>query len=56
MLEHNSKEELENIFRFLPKYWERLKEMQSRLKEPMKGKGKSVFDLEIRFQNKCCIK
>lgn len=49
-------EELENIFRFLPKYWERLKEMQSRLKEPMKGKGKSVFDLEIRFQNKCCIK
>lgn len=36
----------------MPDYWERLKEMQARLKEPMKGEGKSIFDLEKRFSNK----
>jgi 3'-phosphoadenosine 5'-phosphosulfate sulfotransferase (PAPS reductase)/FAD synthetase len=41
--------ELKNIFIHLPEYWERLKEIQSRLKEPMKGDGKSVFELEIKF-------
>ncbi len=43
-------EELENIYYFLPHYWEKLKDIQQRLKEPMKGKGKSVFDLELRFK------
>lgn len=41
--------ELENIYRYLPEYWQRLKDIQARLEEPMKGKGKSVFDLEMRF-------
>ena len=44
--------ELENIYKYMPDYWERLKEMQARLKEPMKGEGKSIFDLEKRFSNK----
>lgn len=42
--------ELENIYNHLPKYWGKLKDMQSRLTEPMKGEGKSVFDLEKRFK------
>jgi len=42
--------ELKNIFTHLPEYWDRLKEVQSRLKEPMKGQGKSIFDLETRFK------
>jgi len=41
--------ELRNIFFYLPEYWEKLKHIQSRLKEPMKGDGKSVFDLEYKF-------
>lgn len=41
--------ELRNIYTFLPEYWDRLKAMQSRLERPMKGPGKSVFDLERRF-------
>ena len=57
--------ELKNIYRFLPEYWERLKGLQSRTCRPMKGEGKSVFDLEKRFaaeiekerrQSKCQIK
>lgn len=44
--------ELQNIFTYLPSYWEKLKEIQRRLEYPMKGLGKSVFDLENRF-NPC---
>ena len=40
--------ELENYYRFLPEYWERLKELQSQTSRPMKKYG-SVFDLEKRF-------
>ena len=43
--------ELENIYNYMPYYWEKLKEIQARLKEPMKGEGKSIFDLEKRFSN-----
>ena len=35
---------------YLPKYWARLKDLQSRTDRPMKGTGKSVFDLEKRFE------
>lgn len=42
--------ELKNIYTHLPEYWERLKEIQSRTDRPMKGDGKSVFDLEERFK------
>ena len=42
--------ELKNIFIHLPKYWDKLRSVQGRLKEPMKGKGKSLFELEARFK------
>lgn len=42
--------ELRNIYTHLPEYWNRLKEIQARTDRPMKGKGKSVFDLEERFR------
>ncbi len=40
--------ELRNIYRMLPKYWNRLKFLQRRTERPMKPYG-SVFDLEKRF-------
>lgn len=42
--------ELRNIYRYLPEYWNKLKELQQQITEPMKGAGKSVFDLEKRFE------
>ena len=42
--------ELKNIYLYLPEYWERLKKLQARTNRPMKGKDKSVFDLEKRFE------
>ncbi len=42
--------ELRNIMAHLPKYWERLKDLQRRTDRPMKGAGKSVLELEARFQ------
>jgi len=41
--------ELRAMHGLLPEYWERLEDMQARLPEPMKGEGKSVFDLARRF-------
>lgn len=41
--------ELRAVYTYLPEYWSKLKNLQSRLDEPMKGRGKSVFDLERRF-------
>lgn len=35
---------------YLPKYWQRLRGLQSRIESPMKGVGKSVFELEERFK------
>jgi len=42
--------ELKNIYMYLPKYWQRLRGLQSRIDSPMKGVGKSVFQLEERFK------
>ena len=42
--------ELRNYYMYLPEYWERLKYLQSKTVRPMKGVGKSVYDLEKRFQ------
>lgn len=42
--------ELKNIYLYLPEYWQRLRGLQSRIPEAMKGEGKSVFDLERRFE------
>lgn len=47
--------ELRGIFLHFPEYWDKLKRIQSRLKEPMKGDGKSVFELELRFNNEISI-
>lgn len=44
--------ELEAIYRHLPKYWKRLKGLEYRLNEPMKGEGKSINELEARFDRK----
>ena len=41
--------ELRSIYRYLPKYWERLRFLQGRTERPMKREG-SVFELEERFQ------
>lgn len=42
--------ELKNMHDHLPEYWERLKALQARTERPMKGEGKSVFELEERFR------
>lgn len=46
--------ELKNIYLYLPEYWDKLRDMQSKLERPMKGyyKGKPVgiFELEERFK------
>jgi len=40
--------ELRNYKRYLPKYWERLKELQRKTNRPFKG-DKTVFDLDEKF-------
>nr|DAQ42309.1 MAG TPA: phosphoadenosine-phosphosulfate reductase [Caudoviricetes sp.] len=42
--------ELKGIYQHLPDYWQKFKDIQARLPQPMKGEGKSVFDLEKRFE------
>ena len=42
--------ELKNIYQYLPRYWQMLRGLQSRIDRPMKGEGKSVFELEERFK------
>ena len=42
--------ELKNIYTYLPQYWERLKWLQGKTERPMKGPGKSIYDLEKRFR------
>lgn len=42
--------ELKGIYQHLPNYWQKLRHIQTLLPEPMKGDGKSVFDLEKRFK------
>ena len=42
--------ELKNMYLYLPDYWAELKVLQSRTSRPMKGVGKSEFELEERFK------
>ena len=43
--------ELRNMYHFLPKYWDYLKGLQSRIDRPFKSStGKTIFDLEERFK------
>lgn len=54
---NKNKKELYNIWRYLPHYWERLKELQSKIDRPMKkfqnkqyGFYGNVFDMEKVFE------
>ena len=40
---------MRNMKRMLPDYWKRLEDLQRRTDRPMKGAGKSVFELRDRF-------
>lgn len=42
--------ELRNMFLYMPKYWERLKEFQRRTDRPFRRSGETIFDLEERFK------
>ena len=42
--------ELRNIYFNMPSVWNELREYQSKTRMPYKGDGKSVFDLEVRFE------
>ena len=42
--------ELENYYKYLPKYWNKLKELQSKTDRPMKYNKYTVFDLEKKFK------
>ena len=42
--------ELKNYYKYLPKYWNKLKELQSKTNRPMKYNKYSIFDLEERFK------
>lgn len=41
--------ELKNIYYYMPRYWEKLKTLQEKIKIPFKPKA-SIFDLEERFK------
>lgn len=45
--------ELKNMYLYLPDYWARLKGLQSRIDRPFRRDGKTVFDLQTRFQAEC---
>ena len=54
---NKNKKELYNIYRYLPQYWERLKDLQSKIDRPMKkfcnkkyGNYGNVFDMEKVFE------
>lgn len=43
--------ELKNYYLYLPSYWEKLKDLQSKTDRPMKYNKYSVFDLEEKFKS-----
>lgn len=42
--------ELRNYYLYLPKYWQKLKDLQSRTDKPFKYNKYTIFDLEKRFK------
>lgn len=42
--------ELKNYYLYLPKYWEKLKDLQSRTDRPFKNNKYTIFDLEAKFK------
>ena len=52
--------ELRNIYLYLPQYWDRLKDLQSKINRPFKGfykeKPQGIFELEGRFEKeRACL-
>lgn len=52
--------ELRNIYLYLPQYWDRLKDLQSKISRPFKGfykeKPQGIFELEERFEKeRACL-
>jgi len=45
--------ELRNYYKYLPKYWNKLKEFQKRTTRPFKN-DKTIFELEERFKKEIC--
>jgi 3'-phosphoadenosine 5'-phosphosulfate sulfotransferase (PAPS reductase)/FAD synthetase len=43
--------ELRNYYHYLPEYWDKLKDLQSKTERPIKCSNMSVFDLEKKFRN-----
>lgn len=43
--------ELRNYYKFLPKYWNKLKEYQSKTNRPFKNNKYTIFDLENKFKS-----
>lgn len=48
---NKNKKELFNYYRFLPGYWNKLKQLQSKTERPFKT-NKSIFDLEKEFKER----
>lgn len=42
--------ELRNYYKYLPKYWNKLKQFQKRTNRPFKNNKHTIFDLEERFK------
>lgn len=42
--------ELKNIYKFLPNYWEKLRELQKKIDIPFRNKS-TIFELENQFKN-----
>lgn len=43
--------ELRAYYKYLPTYWDKLKELQSKTERPFRNNKESIFDLEERFKN-----
>ena len=43
--------ELKNYYLYLPKYWQKLKDLQSRTDRPFKYNKYTIFDLETKFNS-----
>lgn len=43
--------ELRNYYKYLPRYWNKLKDFQNRTSRPFKNNKQTIFELEDRFKN-----
>lgn len=42
--------ELRAYYKYLPTYWNKLKDLQSKTERPFRNNKESIFDLEERFK------